>query len=158
MSRRRRAKKRQVTPDSRYGDVIIGKFIRSLMLQGKITKASSLLYSALDILSSKVEEEQVAALHKALENVSPKVEVRSKRVGGATYQVPVEVQPHRRMMLARRWIINSARSKSGSSMDLRLAAELVDAYNERGAAFKKKEDVHKMAESNKAFSHLRFSS
>ncbi|MBC86454.1 MAG: 30S ribosomal protein S7 [Bdellovibrionaceae bacterium] len=154
MSRRRGSYKREVTPDPIYNDVIVAKFINRLMLDGKKTISQKILYGALDDLKTKVSgEEPLTVFKKAVDNVKPNLEVRSRRVGGATYQVPVDVRPARRLTLAIRWIVENARKRGEKSMALRLANELTDAYNNRGNAIKKKEDVHRMAEANKAFSH-----
>ena len=154
MSRRKSAVKREVLPDPVYNDVIISKFVNKLMIQGKKSKAYSSLYGALDQLREKVTtEEPLTVFKKALENCTPSLEVRSRRVGGATYQVPVDVRPSRRLALAMKWLIDYSRERGEKSMSQRLSAELADAYNNRGNAIKKKEDVHRMAEANKAFSH-----
>lgn len=154
MSRRKSAVKREVLPDPVYNDVIVSKFVNKLMIQGKKSKAYSSLYGALDQLREKVTtEEPLTVFKKALENCKPSLEVRSRRVGGATYQVPVDVRPSRRLALAMKWLIDYSRERGEKSMSQRLSAELADAYNNRGNAIKKKEDVHRMAEANKAFSH-----
>ena len=156
MSRRRAAEKREVLPDAKFGDVVISKFMNTLMERGKKSVAESVVYGALDEIQTKLKADPVPAFHEALENVKPAVEVRSRRVGGATYQVPVEVRPERRQALAIRWIIQAARDRSGHSMKEKLSAELLDAFNRRGNAVKKREDTHKMAEANKAFAHYRW--
>ncbi len=144
-------------PDPKYKDQTVAKFINILMLDGKKSIAEKIMYGALDIIKErKATEDVVEVFNAALENVSPGVEVKSRRVGGATYQVPVEVRPNRQMALAMRWLVAAARKRSEKSMTARLAGELMDASNERGSAFKKREDTHKMAEANKAFSHYRF--
>ena len=154
MSRRKRTYKREVIPDPVFKDVVIAKFINKMMFSGKKGVAQSLFYGALDELKGKVQnEEPLAVLKKAIENCKPSLEVRSRRVGGATYQVPVDVRPSRRLALAMRWIIAYSRDRGEKDYAKRLAGELLDAYNNRGNAIKKREDVHKMAEANKAFSH-----
>ena len=156
MSRRRAAEIRPVMPDAKFGDVVISKFMSCLMYEGKRSIAEGIVYGALDLVKGKASQDPVEVFHSALENVKPAVEVRSRRVGGATYQVPVEVRAKRSQALAIRWLINSARNRSETTMTARLAAELTDAANNRGAAVKKREDTHKMAEANKAFSHFRW--
>ncbi len=156
MSRRRAAVKRSVIPDPRFGSEMLTKFMNLLMLSGKKSVAESIVYGALDTIGEKGHEEPLDVLSKALENVQPRVEVKSRRVGGATYQVPVEVRPGRRVALAMRWLIESARKRNERTMAAKLAGELLDAFEGRGAANKKREDVHKMAEANKAFSHYRW--
>jgi small subunit ribosomal protein S7 len=156
MSRRHRAEKREVLPDAKFGDVILTKFMNNLMLDGKKSVAERIVYGALDRIEIKLKTDPLSIFHEALTNVSPAVEVRSRRVGGATYQVPVEVRPDRRQALAVRWLINAARSRGETTMEERLSAELVDAVNNRGNAVKKREDTHKMAEANRAFSHYRW--
>lgn len=154
MSRRKSAEKREVLPDPVYNDVVVAKFVNKMMIQGKKSLAQGALYSALDELRTKVSgEEPLTVFKKALENCKPNLEVRSRRVGGATYQVPVDVRPSRRLALAMKWLIDYSRERGEKSMALRLAGELADAYANRGNAIKKKEDVHRMAEANKAFSH-----
>lgn len=149
--------RRSVTPDPRFNSVLVTKFTNGLMSRGKKTVARRLFYGAMDIIREKVsDQEPLVVFEEAMENVRPKVEVKSRRVGGATYQVPVEVRPERRNALAIRWIINFSKGRSGQSMSDKLAAELLDAYNNRGAAVKKKDDTHKMAEANKAFAHYRW--
>ncbi len=156
MPRRRAAEKREVLPDAKYGDVVLTKFMNCLMLQGKKSAAERIVYGALETIEKRSGQDGVRAFHEALENVKPTVEVRSRRVGGATYQVPIEVRLARRQALAIRWIIDSARNRSEFTMAERLSNELQDAANMRGAAVKKREDTHRMAEANKAFSHYRW--
>jgi len=156
MSRRHAAEKRDVLPDPKYGDLVLTKFANGLMLDGKRSVAESILYGALDIAERKTGQDPVKLFHEAIDNVKPAVEVRSRRVGGATYQVPVEVRPARRQALAIRWIIDNARKRSENTMTERLSGELLDAANNRGSAVKKREDTHRMAEANKAFSHYRW--
>jgi small subunit ribosomal protein S7 len=154
MSRRKGADRREIGPDPIYNDVTIAKFVNKLMWQGKKSTAQGIVYGALDELRTKVSgEEPLTVFKKAIENCKPNLEVRSRRVGGATYQVPVDVRPTRRLTLAMRWLISNARERGEKSMEARLAGELADAYNNRGNAIKKREDVHRMAEANKAFSH-----
>lgn len=154
MSRRKGSYKREVVPDPIYNDMLIAKFVNRVMLSGKKSTAQRLVYSALDELKGKVAaEEPLSVFKKAVENCKPQLEVRSRRVGGATYQVPVDVRPARRITLAISWIVDNARTRGEKDMALRIAAELMDAYNNRGNAIKKKEDVHRMAEANRAFSH-----
>ncbi|HMO09905.1 MAG TPA: 30S ribosomal protein S7 [Paracoccaceae bacterium] len=156
MSRRHAAEKREILPDAKYGDRVITKFMNNLMVDGKKSVAETIVYSALDRVQARLKREPVAAFHEALDNVKPSVEVRSRRVGGATYQVPVEVRIERREALAIRWLITAARKRNENTMEERLAAELADACNNRGTAVKKREDTHKMADANKAFSHYRW--
>jgi len=156
MSRRHAAEKREVLPDAKYGDKVITKFMNNLMLDGKKSVAESIVYGALERVQSRLKREPVQAFHEALDNVKPSLEVRSRRVGGATYQVPVEVRSERREALAIRWLIIAARKRNENTMEERLAAELSDAVNNRGTAVKKREDTHKMADANKAFSHYRW--
>ncbi len=157
MSRRRRAEKREVLPDPKFGDLIVTKFMNSIMYEGKKAVAEGIVYGAMDILADKRRESQpLDTFHTALDNVSPSVEVRSRRVGGATYQVPVEVRPERRRALAIRWLVTAARNRGENTMTEKLAGELLDASNNRGSAVKKREDTHKMAEANRAFSHYRW--
>lgn len=154
MSRRKSAVKREALPDPVYNDIVVAKFINKMMYDGKKSTAQSAFYGALGELKTKVaEEEPLLVFKKALENAKPQIEVRSRRVGGATYQVPVDVRPSRRLALAMRWLIEYSRERGEKDMAKRLAGEFMDAYNNRGNAIKKKEDVHRMAESNKAFSH-----
>ncbi len=158
MSRRRVSQKRELIPDPRFGSETIARFVNMLMLSGKKSVAEGVVYGALDQIQSKVgsSAQSVDVMQKALDNVQPFVEVKSRRVGGATYQVPVEVRPSRRTALAMRWLIDSARKRSEKGMVARLAGELMDANEGRGAAVKKREDTHRMAEANKAFSHYRW--
>ena len=156
MSRRRAAEKREILPDPKYGDIVVSKFMNSLMYAGKKSCAERILYGAFDHIEKRAGQEPVKVFHEALENVNPSMEVRSRRVGGATYQVPVDVRPDRRQALAIRWIIGVSRKRSEHTMTERLAGELMDAANGRGAAVKKREDTHRMAEANKAFSHYRW--
>ncbi len=156
MSRRRAAEKREILPDPKYKDLVLAKFTNSLMFDGKKSVAEKIIYSAFDIIEKKAGQDPLKIFHEAIENVRPSVEVRSRRVGGATYQVPVEVRAARRQALAIRWIVELARKRSENTMIERLSGELLDAANNRGAAVKKREDTHKMAEANKAFSHYRW--
>ncbi len=156
MSRRHRAEKREVNPDPKFGDVVLSKFMNSIMLDGKKSVAERIVYGALDEVEDKAKSDPLEAFHAALENVAPAVEVRSRRVGGATYQVPVEVRTERRQALAIRWVIAAARKRNETTMIARLSGEILDASNNRGSAVKKREDTHKMADANKAFSHYRW--
>ena len=156
MSRRHAAEKREVLPDAKYGDRVLTKFMNNLMIDGKKSVAEGIVYSALERVQSRLKREPIEAFHEALENVKPSVEVRSRRVGGATYQVPVEVRTERRQALAIRWIIDSSRKRGEHTMEERLSNELMDAVNNRGSAVKKREDTHRMAEANRAFSHYRW--
>jgi len=156
MSRRHAAEKREVLPDAKYGDLVLTKFMNNLMLDGKKSVAESIVYGALERVQTKLKRAPIECFHEALENVKPSVEVRSRRVGGATYQVPVEVRPERREALAIRWLIKASRSRNEKTMEERLAGELMDAVQSRGTAVKKREDTHKMADANKAFSHYRW--
>jgi small subunit ribosomal protein S7 len=156
MSRRHRAEKREILPDPKFGDVVISKFMNNLMYDGKKSAAEGIVYGAFDLVSSRGGNDPVNVFHDALGNVRPEVEVRSRRVGGATYQVPVEVRSERAQALGIRWLIQAARSRSELTMTQRLAGELMDASNNRGAAVKKREDTHRMAEANRAFSHYRW--
>ncbi|MYA88588.1 MAG: 30S ribosomal protein S7 [Boseongicola sp. SB0662_bin_57] len=156
MSRRHAAEKREVLPDAKFGDVVLTKFMNSLMVDGKKSVAERIVYSAFDRVENRLKKAPVEVFHEALENIKPSVEVRSRRVGGATYQVPVEVRTERREALAIRWLIAAARGRNENTMEERLAGELADAVNGRGAAVKKREDTHKMADANKAFSHYRW--
>ena len=156
MSRRRAAVKRDVLPDSRYSDKVVTKVINSIMLDGKKAIAEGIFYSAMDLIKEKTGQEGYDVFKQALENIKPQIEVRSRRIGGATYQVPVEVRPVRRNALGMRWIVEAARKRGDKSMALRLANELSDAVENKGAAVKKREDVHRMAEANKAFAHYRW--
>ena len=156
MSRRHRAEKRVINPDPKFGDLVLSKFMNSIMLDGKKSVAERIVYAALDQVEEKARTEALPMFHTALENIAPQVEVRSRRVGGATYQVPVEVRSERRQALAIRWLIAAARNRNETTMIDRLSGELLDAANNRGAAVKKREDTHKMAEANRAFSHYRW--
>jgi len=156
MPRKGEVRRREVLPDPKFHDRMVTKFINSMMSRGKKSTAERILYGALDLMGERAKEEPLGLFKRALDNVRPVVEVRSRRVGGATYQVPVEVRPTRRVSLAMRWIVQHARTRSEKSMAERLAAELLDAANNRGAAIKKKEDTHRMAEANKAFAHYRW--
>ncbi len=156
MSRRHRAEKREIIPDPKYGDLVITKFMNSLMFEGKKSAAETIVYGALDRIEQKAKRGGLELFHEALNNVKPAIEVRSRRVGGATYQVPVEVRNERRQALAIRWIITAARARNENTMEERLSGELLDAANNRGTAVKKREDTHKMAEANRAFSHYRW--
>jgi small subunit ribosomal protein S7 len=156
MSRRRAAEKRDVLPDPKYGDRMLTKFTNSLMLDGKKSVAEKIIYGALEIMEKKSGQDPVKLFHEAIDNVKPSVEVRSRRVGGATYQVPIEVRTDRRQALAIRWLVDISRKRSEHTMTERLSAELLDAANNRGSAVKKREDTHRMAEANKAFSHYRW--
>jgi small subunit ribosomal protein S7 len=156
MSRRRKAVKREVMPDPKYNDKVVSKFTSCLMFDGKRSTAEKIVYDAFEIVEKKLGAEPIKTFHDAIDNVQPQVEVRSRRVGGATYQVPVEVRADRALALAIRWLINSSRNRSENSMTERLSGELIDASSNRGASVKKREDTHKMAEANKAFSHYRW--
>jgi small subunit ribosomal protein S7 len=156
MSRRHRAEKREVIPDPKFGDVTLSKFMNSIMRDGKKSTAERIVYGAFDTIESRAKQDPLGVFHQALENVMPAIEVRSRRVGGATYQVPVEVRPDRRQALAIRWLITAARGRNERTMVDRLSAELMDAANSRGAAVKKREDTHRMADANRAFSHYRW--
>ena len=156
MSRRHRAEKREVNPDPKFGDLVLTKFMNAVMRDGKKSTAERIVYGALDHVEGRSKQDPVQMFHQALENVMPAVEVRSRRVGGATYQVPVEVRTERRQALAIRWIIAAARGRNENTMVDRLSGELLDAANNRGTAVKKREDTHRMAEANRAFSHYRW--
>ena len=156
MSRRHRAGKREILPDAKFGDVVLSKFINIVMKDGKKSTAESIVYGALDMIQGRASGDPVKTFHEALDNVKPQLEVRSRRVGGATYQVPVEVRSERAQALAIRWLIQNARSRSENTMTERLSGELMDAANNRGGAVKKREDTHRMAEANRAFSHYRW--
>jgi small subunit ribosomal protein S7 len=156
MSRRHRAEKREIIPDPKYGDLVVAKFMNSIMFEGKKSVAEGIVYGALDRIEQKAKRDGIELFHEALNNVKPAIEVRSRRVGGATYQVPVEVRNDRRQALAIRWIITAARGRNENTMEERLSGELLDAANNRGTAVKKREDTHKMAEANRAFSHYRW--
>ena len=156
MSRRHRAEKRDVLPDPKFGDLVLSKFMNSLMYDGKKSIAEGIVYGAFDRVARRGGNDPIRVFHEALDNVRPDLEVRSRRVGGATYQVPVDVRPDRAQALGIRWLIKAARGRSEATMDERLANELMDAANNRGTAVKKREDTHRMAEANKAFSHYRW--
>ena len=156
MSRRHKAEKREVIPDAKFGDIIVAKFMNSIMYEGKKSVAEAIVYGAFDQIESKSKQEPLPVFRSALENVAPAIEVRSRRVGGATYQVPVEVRMERRQALAIRWLITAARGRNDKTMVERLSAELIDASNNRGNAVKKREDTHRMAEANRAFAHYRW--
>ena len=156
MSRRRLIPKRVILPDPKFGDETLAKFINMVMMDGKKSTAERIVYGALEHVASRTKEEPLEVFGRALDNVRPVVEVKSRRVGGATYQVPVEVRPTRRNALAMRWLVDAARKRGEKSMDLRLANEFVEAADNRGSAVKKREDTHRMAEANKAFSHYRW--
>lgn len=156
MSRRHRAEKREINPDPKFGDLVLTKFMNAIMLDGKKSIAEHIVYGAFEKVEEKSKASPLEAFHAALENIAPHIEVRSRRVGGATYQVPVEVRPERRQALAIRWLIIAARKRNETTMIDRLSGELLDASNNRGAAVKKREDTHKMADANKAFAHYRW--
>ena len=156
MSRRRRAEKREILPDPKFKDLVVSKFMNNLMLDGKKSVSEKIVYGAFEEIENKIKRPPLEVFHEALDNIKPSVEVRSRRVGGATYLVPVEVRPQRREALAIRWLIKASRDRNEKTMKDRLASELIDAVNTRGSAIKKKEDTHKMAEANKAFSHYRW--
>ena len=156
MARRRRPEKREILPDPKFGDEVLSKFMNSVMLDGKKSVAEGIVYTALDTVEARAKKDPLAVFHEALNNIKPGIEVRSRRVGGATYQVPVEVRPERAQALAIRWLISAARSRSENTMSARLSGELLDASNNRGNAVKKREDTHRMAEANRAFSHYRW--
>jgi len=156
MSRRRAAEKRELNPDAKFGDIVVSKFINSVMVDGKKAVAERIVYGAFDQMASRGAADPVRMFHEAIDNVKPHLEVRSRRVGGATYQVPVEVRTDRAQALAFRWLIEMARKRSENTMVERLSGELMDAANSRGASIKKREDTHKMAEANRAFSHYRW--
>ena len=156
MSRRHAAEKREILPDAKYGDRVVSKFMNNLMVDGKKSIAETIVYNAFERVQGRVRREPVEIFHEALDNIKPAVEVRSRRVGGATYQVPVEVRPERREALAIRWLIDASKKRNENTMEERLAGELLDVMNNRGTAVKKREDTHKMADANKAFSHYRW--
>jgi small subunit ribosomal protein S7 len=156
MARRRRPEKRIILPDPRYGDLILSKFMNSVMLDGKKAVAEGIVYTAMETVETRAKRDPIGVFHDALNNVKPGIEVRSRRVGGATYQVPVEVRSERSQALAIRWLITAARNRSEHTMAARLSGELMDAANNRGNAVKKREDTHRMAEANRAFSHYRW--
>lgn len=156
MSRRHRAEKREINPDPKFGDLVVSKFMNSLMKDGKKSSAESIVYGAFEIIEERTKQDPIQVFHTALDNVRPAVEVRSRRVGGATYQVPVEVRTDRQQALAIRWLIDAARKRGEQTMVGRLSGELMDALNGRGQAVKKREDTHRMADANRAFSHYRW--
>jgi small subunit ribosomal protein S7 len=156
MSRRRRAEKREIVPDAKFGDLVLAKFMNSLMYDGKKSAAEGIIYGAFDTIQQKTKQDPLAVFHDALKNVAPALEVKSRRVGGATYQVPVEVPTNRSRALAIRWLITAARGRNEPTMTGRLSGELMDAASNRGNAVKKREDTHKMADANRAFSHYRW--
>ena len=156
MSRRRAAIKKEILPDHKFKDKILTKFMNRVMLDGKKSASESIVYNALNIVSDKTNKKPIEYFHSALDNVKPALEVRSRRVGGATYQVPMEVRPIRAQALAMKWIVNSAKKRSEKTMQERVANELIDAFNNKGNAVKKREDAHKMADANRAFSHFRW--
>ena len=156
MSRRRAAAKRVILPDAKYGDIVLTKFMNTMMYDGKKSAAERIAYGALDIIQKKTSQEPIKFFHEALNNIKPSVEVRSRRVGGATYQVPTEVRPQRQLALAIRWLIEASRGRKEKTMNERVAGELMDAANGRGGAVTKRENTHKMADANKAFSHYRW--
>jgi small subunit ribosomal protein S7 len=156
MARRRRPEKREILPDPRFGDITLSKFMNNIMLDGKKAVAESIVYGALETVETRAKRDPIGVFHDALNNVKPGIEVRSRRVGGATYQVPVEVRTERSQALAIRWLISAARARSENTMAQRLSGELMDAANNRGNAVKKREDTHRMAEANRAFSHYRW--
>jgi small subunit ribosomal protein S7 len=156
MARRRRPEKREILPDPKFGDEVLSKFMNSVMMDGKKSVAEGIVYSAMETVETRAKKDPLAVFHEALNNIKPGIEVRSRRVGGATYQVPVEVRPERAQALAIRWLITAARSRSENTMSARLSGELLDASNNRGNAVKKREDTHRMAEANRAFSHYRW--
>ena len=156
MSRRHRAEKREILPDPKFGNIVLTKFMNSVMYAGKKSVAEQIVYGALDVIESKTKQNPITVFQQALDNVMPAIEVRSRRVGGATYQVPVEVRTDRRQALGIRWLITAARDRNEKTMTERLSAELLDASNSRGNAVKKREDTHRMAEANRAFSHYRW--
>jgi small subunit ribosomal protein S7 len=156
MSRRRRPEKREILPDPKFGDEVLSKFMNSVMLDGKKSVAEGIVYGALETVEARAKKDPISVFHEALNNVKPNIEVRSRRVGGATYQVPVEVRFERSQALAIRWLISAARARSEHTMAGRLSGELMDAANNRGNAVKKREDTHRMAEANRAFSHYRW--
>ena len=156
MSRRHRAEKREINPDPKFGDLVVSKFMNNLMYEGKKSVAEGIVYGAFDKIQAKAKADPIQVFHEALNNVAPAIEVRSRRVGGATYQVPCEVRPERAQALAIRWLIGAARNRSETTMAARLSGELMDAASNRGNAVKKREDTHRMAEANRAFAHYRW--
>jgi small subunit ribosomal protein S7 len=156
MPRKGEVKKREILPDPKYGDKLVAKFVNTVMGSGKKSVAEKIFYSSLDLMAARTKEDSLGLFKRAVENAKPVLEVRSRRVGGATYQVPNEVRPQRRVSLGMRWLVQAARLREGKSMEEKLAAELIDAANNRGGAIKKKEDTHRMAEANRAFAHYRW--
>ena len=156
MSRKASIHKREIVPDPKYGSVLVAKFINNLMKDGKKSVAQRIMYNSFEIIEGKLKEDPLLVFKKAIENVRPQIEVRSRRVGGSTYQVPTEILPARRQALGIRWLITFASQRGEKNLDLKLASEIIDAYNNRGAAIKKREDAHRMAEANKAFAHYRW--
>lgn len=156
MARRREAEKREIIPDPKFNNVLVARFINCVLKQGKKSLAERVVYSALNFIEDKTSDDPIKVFKKAVDNAAPILEVRSRRVGGATYQVPVEVSPNRRLALSIRWLISHARGRTGKSLAEKLSSELLDAFNNTGGAVKKKEDVHRMAEANKAFAHYRW--
>ena len=156
MSRRRAAEKRTILPDHKYKDIVLAKFMNRIMIDGKKSTSERIVYGAFDIVSKKTDKSPIDFFHSALDNVKPNLEVRSRRVGGATYQVPMEVKPRRAQTLAMKWIINSAEKRNEKTMKERVASEIIDAFNNKGSSIKKREETHKMAEANRAFSHFRW--
>ena len=156
MARRRRPEKREILPDPKFGDIVLSKFMNSVMLDGKKSVAETIVYTALETVETRAKREPIGVFHDALNTLKPGLEVKSRRVGGATYQVPMEVRPERAQALAIRWLIAAARARSENTMSARLSGELLDASNNRGNAVKKREDTHRMAEANRAFSHYRW--
>lgn len=156
MPRKGHISKREIAPDMKFNDVMVSRVINCIMLDGKKSTATRILYGALEIIENKVKEEPLKVFFKALDNIKPELEVKARRVGGATYQVPVEVRPNRKLSLGIRWLIRYARARSERTMAEKLAGEIIDAYNNKGSAVKKREDTHKMAEANKAFAHYRW--
>jgi small subunit ribosomal protein S7 len=156
VGRKKVIQKREILPDPKFNDLVLSKFMNQLMIHGKKSVAENIVYSALDIVQQKMNDDAIKVFKKALDNVKPHVEVKSRRVGGANYQVPVEVKPNRRQSLAHRWVIEFARARTEKSMEERLAGEIMDAFQMRGGAIKRREDVHRMAEANKAFAHFRY--
>ena len=156
MSRRRRADKREITPDAKFGDLVLAKFMNSLMYDGKKSAAEGIIYNAFDTIQAKTKTDPIQVFHEALRNVAPAIEVKSRRVGGATYQVPVEVPTRRARTLAVRWLVEFSRSRREKAMSARLAGELLDAQSQQGGAYKRKDDIFRMAQANKAFAHYRW--
>ncbi len=154
--RKTKAKKRHVLPDPKFNDILVTRFVNNMMYSGKKETSYGIFYQALDIVQQKTQQDGLETWKKALSNVTPSVEVRSRRVGGATFQIPTEIRPERRVSMAMKWLIDYSRNRNEKSMENKLAGEIISAAKEEGAAFKKKEDIHKMAEANKAFSHFRF--